>query len=217
MIHSIKNTAISVLVLWGAVQLKADQTNLVQNLSIRLGGIATGPTETNGNIVTTSLKSVQVSTKDVIQQLGTATANSFSDKATLVVVTPLPSGNSAIVIRDGSTSVDVSVFFVYEQKSDFVSSSHANLKNSHSTSKDYSIQRLALTDSSPNPALTLHFDVQGIGVETTVTAATGSHTELDAGVAGSGDENGKPLILEGSFRVYGHLLEVVPTGPPVGV
>jgi hypothetical protein len=215
----VKLTAIAALFVVSAAHTKADQTNLVQNLSIRLSGITQGQPETSGNVVRTSVAFWRVGTGDVIKQLGSATGNSFSDQAKLVVVTPLPSGTSAIVVRDGTGSVDVTSFFVYEQKSGFVSSSHANLKTGRSGSSNYSIQRLALTDSvAYSTVLGLHFDVQGVAVETSATSAAGdTRTELDAGVSGSGDENGNLLILEGSFRVYGHTLEVVPAADPPSV
>jgi len=214
----VKVSAAAALLILGIVQSKAGQTNLVQDLNIRLGGITQGPTQTSRNVTTTTTSSVRVGTAAVIKQLGTATGNSFSDKANLVVVTPLPSGTSAIAIRDGNTSVDVSSFFVYEVKSGFVTSSESNLKTGRSSSTDYSIQRLALVDSAGNPALSLHFDVQGIAVETSTTGPnTATRTELDAGVSGWGDENGAALILEGSFRVQGYSLEVVSSSPPPNV
>ena len=213
MIQSVKITAIVALLVSGAVELRADQTNLVQNLNIRLTGITQGRTETNGNFVRTSVDFARVGNSDVIKQLGTATGNSFSSKAKLVVVTPLPSGNSAIMIRDGTASVDVTSFFVYEQKGGFVTSSQTNLKSGRGNSTDYSIQRLALVDSS----LTLHFDVQGVAVESTSFSNSGTQTELDASASGFGDQNGKPLILEGTFQVQGNQLEVVSTAPPPNV
>ena len=211
----IKILAMASLFVLGGRQTRADQTNLVQTLNIHLGGITQGPTETNGNIVKTSTTFEGVITADVIKQLGTATGNSFSSKANLVVVTPLPSGSSAIVIRDGTASVDVSSFFAYEVKSGFVSSSQLNLKAGRTSSTDYSIQRLALIDSTKYPSLSLHFDVQGVAVETSMTApSTGTRADLDANVSGSGDQAGGVLLLEGTFRVHGYLLEVVPSAPP---
>jgi hypothetical protein len=211
----VKISAVATLLVLGALQIKADQTNLVQDLGIHLKGITQGATVTTKNVVKTATDSVKVGTADVIQQLGAATGNTFSDTANLVVVTPLPSGSSAIVIRDGTASVDVTSFFVYEVKSGFVSSSQSNLKTGRASSTDCSIQRLALVDSSGSPALTLHFDVQGIATETSTTdPSTGTRTGLDASVSGSGDENGKVLLLEGMFRIQGNTLEVVSTAPP---
>src|SRR5690349_13179957 len=98
------------------VVTRADQTNLVETLSIRLSGISPGQTETNGNLVKTSLAFARVGVGDVVKALSAATGDSFSDKATLVIVTPLSGGNSAIMVRDAGLSVDVTSFFVYEVK-----------------------------------------------------------------------------------------------------
>jgi hypothetical protein len=211
----VKIPALAALLLSTALQSKADQTNLVQHLSIRLSGITQGPTETNKNVVKTSADFARVGTADVIKQLGIATGNSFSDQADLVVVTPLPSGSSSIVIRDGNSSVNVSSFFIYEVKSGFVTSSQSNLKTGRTSSTDYSVQRLALIDSPNYPLLSLHFDLQGIAVEMSTTGPSmATRTELDASVSGWGDQEGKLLLLEGTFRVHGYSLEVVPSAPP---
>lgn len=209
-----KLSALVALLIIGTIQSRADQTNVVQTLAIHLGGLAQGPSETNGNIIKTSTTFAGIGTADVIQQLGTSTGNSFSSKASLVIVTPLPSGNSSIQVRDGAASVDVSSFFTYEVKSDFVSSAVANVKTGRSSSTDYSIQRLALIDATGLPALTLHFDVQGVAVDTTAITNTGTRVELDAGVSGSGDQGGNLRLFEGTFRIYGYSLEVVPSNPP---
>jgi hypothetical protein len=216
--QNVKTSIAAALLVLGALVSRADQTNLVQNLSVRLGGITQGPTHTNRNIVGTSADPVRVGTLDVVQQLGTVTGHSFSDQATLVLVTPLSGGSPAIVIRDGTLAVDVTSFFVYEVKTGFVSTSESNLKSGRSNSTDFSVQRLALVDSANYPALTLHFDVQGIAVDNTTTGPnTTPRIELDANVSGWGDQSGKLLLLEGTFRVQGYSLEVVTGVTPPNV
>src|SRR5579862_2756749 len=135
----VKWMGLAALLTVAPVVTRADQTNLVQTLSIRLSGILQGQTETNGNLVKMSLASARVGVVDVVKALSTATGNSFSDKAALVIVTPLSGGNSAIMVRDAGLSVDVTPFFVYQSKSGFVSSSLSNVKTGRSTSSDYSI------------------------------------------------------------------------------
>lgn len=207
--------ALAALLCLEATQLKADQTNLVQQLSIRLDAVSQSGTETNRNIVRTGLDFGRVVTSEVIKQLGTATGNSFSDKASLVVVTPLPDGNSAIVVRDGVASVDVSAFFVYEAKSGAVTTSQVNVKTGRGSSSSYAIERLALVDSPAHPPLTLHFDVQGVANATSLLVPSApTRTELDAGVVGWGDQAGSLLLLQGSFGIHGFSLEVVPDNPP---
>jgi hypothetical protein len=216
--HLFKSAALAALVAMCGTPARADETNSVQNLSVRLSGITAGKTETNRNEVRAQLDFVNVSTGELIQRLGAATGNQFSDKAKLVVVTPLAGGNSAIQVRDGSASVDVTAFFEYEIKSPSVSSGETNLRNGQASSTAYSIQRLALVDAVNSPALTLHLDVQGIAVHSSVTgSATGNQSRLEIHVSGWGDDNGKALILEGSIRVAGYSLEVVTSGPPPGV
>jgi hypothetical protein len=211
----VKTSTVAALFTLALLQCRADQTNLVQNLTIRLVAISQGPTETNRNIIRTSTDFARVGTAEVIQQLGTATGNNFSEQANLLVVTPLPGGSPAIVVRDGTSSVDVSSFFVYEVKTGFVTSSQSNTRTGRSSSTDYSVERLALVDSASFPALTLHFDVQGIAVDTMSTAPnTGPHADLNANVSGSGDQNASLLLLEGVFRIQGYSLEVVTSAPP---
>ena len=64
MIQTRKLTAAAAAVLFvlAAFQAKADHTNLVQNISIRLSGITQGGTRTNGNVVTTSINGAHVGT-----------------------------------------------------------------------------------------------------------------------------------------------------------
>jgi hypothetical protein len=105
------------------------------------------------------------------------------------------------------------LFFEYEVKTGVVTSSVTNLKSGRSSSSDYSIQRLALV-GAPGANLAIHFDVQGIAAQNTLTGVAGARTELNVFVTGFGDEPGKLLILEGSFRLQGSSLEVVSTTPP---
>lgn len=131
------------------------------------------------------------------------------------MVTPLSGGNSAIVVRDGAASVDVSAFFVYEVKSGVVTTAQVSLKTGRGNSSNYSIQRLALVDSPAHAPLTLHFEVQGVATETSLMLPNApTRTELDAGVVGWGDQAGNLLLLQGSFSIHGNSLEVVPDNPP---
>jgi hypothetical protein len=213
--HHFKSAAIAVLLVLPAVATRADQTNLVQNLSVRLAGISQGPTETNRNIVTTTTHFVRVNTADIIKQLGTATGSSFSSAANLVLITPLGIGAPSIAVRDRAASVDVSSFFVYEVKSGTVTSSELNLKSGRGSSTDYSIQRLALLDSYDFAPLTLHLDVQGVAVESaTISPNRATRSGLEAGVSGWGDQGGTDVLLEGTFQLDGGTFEIMRSGPP---
>ncbi len=206
-----KLTSLSILLAAACLPVMADQTNVVQDLTINLSGLGQGQSVTNGNVVTTHTTPQHIRTADVIEALGTATGSSFSTTAKLVVITPLGGGTSSIAVRDGTTSVDVTAFFVDEQTSGSVGSSQLNLKTGRNSTTDYSIQHLALVDAQGVTPLTLHFDVRGIAVETSLSTATqAGRSQLDAYVSGAGDIGGKVVILEGRIRVQGYTLEVVP-------
>jgi len=209
MIQTRKLTAAIAAVFFGlaASQAKADHTNLVQNLSVRLQGITQGGTRTNGNVVTTTVNSVRVGNGAIIDALGTATGNSFSAAAQLLAITLLPDGATSVVVRDGANEVDVSDFFSHNNLSDSVSSSQLNTKTGRSSETDYSIQEFSLHDVLGQP-ISLHFDVQGIATEDLSNAAT-PLSNLSADVTGSGDNNGQLMILQGSITVRGRTLEVV--------
>ena len=196
----------------------ADQTNLVQTLSVQLAGIKQGGASTAGNIVIKNVDTVRVGTDAVISALGAASGNTFSRNARLVVVTPLPGGFSSVQVRDGTVSVDVTGLFNHEQLSGSVGVSLANTRTGRSTSTDYSIQQFVLRDADGFAPLALHFNVQGIAADNSAASSnSGSASELSASVAGAGDRDGNVLILQGSITVKGHALEVVPDSPPPNV
>lgn len=206
-------TAMAAVLGAGTAQILADQTNVVQNLSIQLVSYKQGQTVTNRNIVDTSVDQARIGNRQVISELGTATGNSFSQAADLVVVTPMAGGNSSIQVRDGTTVVDVSTYFTYQMVSGSVSHSIANLKTGKSSGVEYSVQEFGLMDAPGLAPLTVHFDVRGVAVESWATGgALGTQNDLTAEVSGSGDDGGNVLILRGTVRVRGYSLEVVPGG-----
>ena len=130
-----------------------------------------------------------------------------------MVVTPVPSGSSAIQVRDNGSSVDVSTFFVQSYVSDAVGKSTTNSKNGKSNGSNYSYQEFSLVDPGGYNPLPLHYSVRGIGVENySIPAIPGPRSELRADVAGAGDENGVLIILQGNIRVTGQSVEVVAGG-----
>ncbi len=202
----VKQAVLSMFISMGVFQAHADNTNVVQNLSIQLRGVQPGGPVTNRNTITTGLSPAKIENRDIIKALGLSTSNQFSRSAKLVVVTPLGGGDSAIQVRDGSNQVDVSDYFRHTQLSDSVSGSVSNTVTLRSVNLDYSIQRFSLRDAEGKPALGLHFDVRGFAAER--TAARAGNLELEA--AGAGDANGSPLILHGEIDIQGDRLEVVP-------
>ncbi len=203
----VKQAVLSAFISMGVFQAHADNTNVVQNLSVQLRGVQPGGPVTNRNTITTGLSPARIENRDIIQALGLATSNRFSRAAKLVIVTPLGGGDSAIQVRDRTNRVDVSDYFWHTQSSDSVSGSVSNTVTLRSVNLDYSIQRFALRDAVGKPALGLHFDVRGFAAERTTTRA--SFLELDA--AGTGDVNGSLLILHGEIDIQGDRLEVVPS------
>ena len=205
------------VIAWAAANCSADQTNLVRNLEIQLAGVQQGDATTIKNTTTISVDKAFIDTGDVIKALGVATGNSFSRRARLVVVTPIPSGASTIEVRDGGNQIDVSAFFVQSHVSGTVGRSTSNTKTGRSEGSNYSYQEFSLVDPGGYTPLPLHYSVRGIGVENFSTPAIpGPRSELRADVAGAGDDNGALLILQGNIRVTGQSVEVVTGGggPP---
>jgi len=201
-----------------ALPLQADQTNLVQRVSIRLLGARQGATVTNRNMVVTSVDTGRVGTDRVISALGLATGNTFSQDAKLVAITPLAQGFSKIEVRDGTSSVEVTGFFSHEQIGDSLHTGLANTRTGRSTRNDYNLQQFALHDADAYPALNLHFDVRGLAVDTLVDNGNSvPRSETRVEVSGTGDDEGTFLLLMGSIILHVGTLEVVPDGPPPGV
>ena len=218
MSKALRLAAMATLLSAAVVQAQTYQTNLVQNLGIQIFGVKQGGTSTNGNLVFTSADMARVDTRQVIQALAAATANSFSSTGRLVLVTPLGGGNAAVQVRDGSTTVDVTSFFLLQPLSGSVTGSLLNTRTGRSVRTVYSIQRFALQDSDGFPALMLHFDVNGMAAQTsTINVNGGPGGDLNSNVAGTGDRNGNLLVLQGSINAFGHTVEVVLSGPGPGV
>jgi hypothetical protein len=206
----VKLAALAALISLGVSAARADQTNVVQNIGIQLAGVQRGGPLTSRFLVATGIALANIDTRQVIQAIGAGTANTFSGRAKLVLVTPLGGGYSSIQVRDGNNTVDVSSFFAHDQLSDFVSGSVSNTFTRKNVDLDYSIQRFALA-STGSASLSLQFDVNGFATETSVSGLSGV-SNLDIQVSGSGQLNGNLVILQGSIEVDGSRLEVVAGG-----
>ena len=205
-------TAIAALMSLAATQAWADQTNLVRNLEVKLVGIEQGGSATVKNVTTTTVNRVKVENDDIIRALGTATGNTFSSQARLVALSPLPGGLTTIAVRDGANSVDVTAFFVQTYLSDLVGKSTVNSKTGKANGTNYSLQQFALQDAG-DAQLALHFAVSGVGIENfSIPAIPGPRSELNADVSGTGDTGGNLLIIQGTIRIFGQSIEVVPDG-----
>ena len=205
----VKAMLLAALLSLGIPQVHADTTNVVQNLNVQLWGVQSGGPVTNHNTIITGIARAKIGNRQIIQALGTATSNSFVLRARLVIVTPVGGGDSAIQVRDGTLTVDVTGFFAHQQLGGAVSGSSSNTVNQRVVNLDFSIQRFVLHDAAGFPALGLHFDVNGFASESTPPNHGGvGNLQIDA--AGAGDVGGSPAVLRGEVEVHGDRLEVVP-------
>lgn len=194
----------------GALQVQAQSTNLVQNINVQLFGFSQGGVSNFRGTVTTNVNVVQINTRQIIQALANATANSFSSTSKLVLVSPVDGGASPTVqVRDGGKDpVDVTGFFVLQSMSDSVDSGVFSTRNQRGTSVSYKIVRFALQDNDGTP-IGIHFDVNGVTTINSTTPFNGGplSPSIDANVSGSGDKSGNLVILQGSIDIIGHTFE----------
>lgn len=211
--NSMKLAVLATVLSLVAVQARADHTNLVRNMTIQLVGFKQGGSTTSHNVTTMSVDRVRIGTQEVIAAIGAVTGVSFSPEARLVVITPLPNGYPTFAIRDAGSSMDVSPFFSYEKLSEAVGKSTVNSRTGKYAGSSYSIQRFALQDVEVYGPLPLHYDLRGVAVDAfSNMAPPGPRNELEADVSGAGDSQGELLILQGTIRILGNTLEVVPGG-----
>lgn len=201
------------LPLLAATALSAAQTNLVQTLQIGLVGYMNGATTTNGNIVTHLMTARQLSTVDIMKLLGDATSTSLSRQATLVSITPLPDGDTSIVIRDGAKTVDVTEFFTHTQASTVATRQRVNIVTGATVSgAEVSVDTFILANAPGHP-LPTHFNVSGFTRSTfsSVFASGqpfGEAVKFVSLVSGTGDIDGTPAVFQGAISVLGQHIEV---------
>src|SRR6267142_827308 len=212
--NQLKLTAIAALFAVAAFRTNADTTNLVQDVSIQLTGYRQGAPRTNSTSIVVGVDSTSVGTAGVIAALGAATGNSFSTGARLVSVTPVAGGDSAVQVRDGVNTVDGTGFFSHQQFGNTLVTSVTARSTCRTSESDFSVQRFALHDADGFPALTLHFDVQGIAQndDTATGGVSSPGSTLTGNVVGAGDRNGRFMIMQAAITIRGHTLEVVPDG-----
>ena len=216
--NQIKLTAIAALFAVAALRTNADTTNLVQDVSVQLTGYRQGAPRTNSTSIIVGVDTTSVGTAGVISALGAATGNSFSSGARLVTVTPVAGGDSSVQVRDGANTVDVTMFFSHQQFGNTLVTSTTSRSTGRTSESDFSVQRFALHDAGGFPALTLHFDVQGIteNDDTAVGGVSSPGSTLTGNVVGTGDRNGRFMIMQGLITIRGHTIEVVAGDPGDG-
>jgi hypothetical protein len=187
------------------------QTNLVLDLDIRLTAVSAGSVSTNHGVVMDGVDFTKITSRGIIQELGAATSNSFSEDAKLVLVTPTNSlANWTVEVRDGTNSFDVTGFFGHTAGTNVVTSTFMNTNNGASGTTDYSIDSFSLHDAAGSAPLTTHFTVSGFtvakmrGVLGEAGGVLGETGSIVANVSGTGDDGGKPIVTEGSIFAHGN-------------
>lgn len=209
---TLKPATLIALLTAATVTAYADQTNLVENIQINLVGLLQGGTTTNRNTVTTSVNTTSLGNRQVIQALAAATGRTFSQNSRLVLITPLGGGDSSVEVRSGNIHVDVGGFFSLQTVSAAMTSSVTNTRNGNSSSVTYSIQHFVMQDSPFGQTVNTHFDLNGLGADFSANhSIPGPDNNLNMDVAGIGDRNGTPLVIQGSISISGQTLEVVAT------
>jgi hypothetical protein len=196
------------------------QTDEVMAMNIQLTMVVQGPTTTTRNTVSTGVNVVRVTTRDVINALGTATGNSFSRNARLVLLTPTNNLDYFLwtfQVQDGSNNVDVTSFFGHEPGPS-VGSASLNTRNGSTSATDYSIDTFTINDSGAFPPLSFHFSGGGFTVTTSHGVVQQGHVvgqmdRINANVSGTGDYQGGSAVIEGTISAVG--IGTVNVNPPV--
>jgi len=208
-----------------AVQASAKETNLVQHLFFNLTAWYQGPTVTNGSIIISNANSRTIVTKQVINWLGQATTNNFTN-ASLLIIKQLGVTNPAtrFVVREKikgvATNVDVTPFFSRTFGAPQVASTSLNTTNGALNGTFYGGVGFRLQDATNYPSLKGHFDVGGFRITTFTTLQNKHHQVVGVTEQGSipnafgkGDitlsgTNLTPFTTEGSITINGQVQEV---------
>ena len=212
----IKLTNVLALAMLGSIGIQAAQTNLVQTLHIELSAYTQGPVVTNGFVISSSLNTTRISNQDIIEALGSATTNSFSRDAHLLLMKSLPDGDLKVVIRDGTNSVAVTRFFSADHADTKAIRGRINLLTGIASGSEYSFHNFALTDDTNAQPLTIHFELSGLTRATFISLLNGKGRpfgtayEYGAIMSGTGDVNGTNALFEGAISGKGRKIEIVP-------
>ena len=154
--NMIKVGVVGAFMALGLVQSNAGivfTNEIAYNVTVALTGFGQGATEG-------TVDPVKLATKDLIQVLGAATANTFSAKAKLVALAhPGGGGGPTLVVREttGNTNVDVDVSGLLSVS---IPASVSKVAASGKTGTDYVLLNLTLAANSTG----VDFNVQGAGM-----------------------------------------------------
>jgi hypothetical protein len=194
-------------------QTIAPQTNVTLDLDFYLTTVAQGTVTTNRGEVVNGVEFGSITEASIIRDLGASTSNSFSPRAELLLLIPTNAPtNWTVVVRDGTNSTDVTGFFSYIPGTNSVGRTTLTTATGAVGDTQYSIDRFAVHDQAGFPPLATHFHVSGFtvtltrGIVPTETGPVGVIEQLDASVAGTGERNGKLIVIEGSIIARGNNL-----------
>lgn len=198
------------------------QTNEQLALNIDLTAVSQGAATTNWDGTVTDLHFTRITSRGIIQVLGTALTNTFSDRARLVVLAPTNALDTwTIQIKDGTnTAVDVTGFFSHKPGTPSVGGAWTNHRTGQSGITDYSVDSFALQDQTGFPALTEHFSVSGLTTLSSTMVVNrkgtdvGQASNISAQVSGTGDSQGTQTLVTGSITAEGFDNETAGTLPP---
>ena len=80
----------------------------------------------------------------------------------------------------------------------------------------YEVQSLRLRDKDGRPNLTLHFSIRGLTTTKFRSVSNPNHEvygkadQVQASMAGSGDQNGEDIVVNATVKISGSAVEVLP-------
>ena len=179
------------------------QTNLSQPLNIDLMATYAGTNQTVDSVVTTTAKTVHLTTSNVIAALGTSLGTTFSNDSQLILT--LTSSGITVTVKEGTnTAADVSGYFGFSASSNTVDSVSFRTNNSTLVTNVLGLETFTLQDVTGTTALPWHFVVSGISSESFAGIdSSGTVTEdgysFAANVSGAGDYADEFAVYQGTI------------------
>jgi hypothetical protein len=217
-----KLISVTALIVAGVAQtsLAQTQTDEVMVLNFDLAAVSQGASTTSRDGTTSDVQVTSITSRGIIQTLGTAIGANFSPKARLVVLAPVTFLDDwTIQIQDGTNvTVDVTGFFGHQPGFPSVGGAWSNSRTKESGVTDFSVDTFSLQDQGGYPTLGMHFSVSGFTVLDSRTvlnrkgAVVGQTDSISAQVSGTGDNQGNPEVITGSISAEGIGTQVVSTG-----
>jgi len=221
--NKMKLVLVSALVVFGAVQLRAQTTvtNIVQDLEIKYTAYYQMAPTTNSTTIMRNAGKASIVNKDIIALLGLQLNVVFSSNAKLLLISNLENAlNPKVVVRDtvGGNTVDTEVgqyFFVVVDSS--VESSKIKLNPLNISGTGYDVLEFHMAVDTAN------FSVQGF-VQSSIStvkyegqvvgaAHTGSMNVSGSGTYAASPGGGQtPVSIKGTVKVSGKNVEVEPQG-----